>query len=151
MDKLLLPLAIILGIAVLASVAVGLMSESPEAISPSDTISSGQIQIYDNFVILNIPNAEWAEYTDTNSMVPVIDIGANGITIKPVSEEELKLGDIVSYLPGNSEDLVVHRIVEVSEDEQGAYYTMKGDNNSSADPEKVRFSQIRFKTIAIIY
>ena len=140
-------------IALFANMALGLISQdsikAAEKLSPSDTIKEDQIKVYSDEVVINVSGAEWSEYTDTNSMDPVIDSGANGIVIKPKSESDLKIGDIVSYQQGI--DLVVHRIVGIGSDELGTFYTMKGDNNSSSDPEKVRFNQVRYKTIAIIY
>ncbi len=144
-------LAIIM--ALFANMAFGLISQdslkAPEKTSPSDTIKEDQIKVYSDQVIINVSSAEWSEYADTNSMDPVIDSGANGIVIRPKSEAEIKMGDIVSYQQGA--DLVVHRIVGIGSDEIGTFYTTKGDNNSASDPEKVRFGQIKYKTIAIIY
>lgn len=144
-------LPIILSILVLTSLAVSMIYANPskERASPSDTINPDQIKVYKDKVVIAIEGAEWAEYTDSNSMEPIIDSGANGIVIAPRSESELNVGDIVSYQLGD--DLVVHRIVGIDRDELGTFYIMKGDNNSSADLGKVRFNQIKYKTIAIIY
>ena len=84
-------------------------------------------------------------------MDPTLDEGANGIEI-PVSEAtELNIGDIVSYQASWNETLISHRIIDIQEDEQGIYYTLKGDNNSTIDPEKVRQNQIKYKLIGVIY
>jgi len=150
MNKL-LPITILLAILVMANMAVSIFSESPEKSSPSDTVKEGQIQVFEDRIVINVSNAGWAGYRDSNSMDPVIDSEANGIVVIPESEDEINVGDIVSYTPAGSEDLVVHRIVNVGSDDEGRFYTLKGDNNSSSDPDRVRFSQIKFKTIAIIY
>lgn len=146
---------LILTVLLATNLAVGLISNASESSkdvsSPSDTVAVNQISVYDDKVIINVKNTYWTEYSDTNSMDPTIDQEANGIEIVPKSENDLKVGDIVSYEPYNDDGLIVHRIVSIGSDNLGAYYTMKGDNNSSADPEKVRFNQIKYKTIAIIY
>lgn len=122
-----------------------------EKFSPKDRIKSSQIAVYDGMVVLNITNAEWAEYTNTNSMDPLIDDGASGIEVVPESEDDLVVGDIIVYRPEWTSGLVVHRIVEIGEDEQGKYFLTKGDNSDSADPEKVRFNQIESVLVGIIY
>ncbi|RME54319.1 hypothetical protein D6777_04135 [Candidatus Woesearchaeota archaeon] len=119
--------------------------------SPSDVISEGQILVYENKVILNKEGIYWVRYADTDSMKPVLDENANGLEIVPKSEDEIKVGDIVSYQAVWQDKLVVHRVVDKGKDAFGTYFILKGDNNDEVDPGKVRFSQIKFKTIAIIY
>lgn len=122
-----------------------------EKFSPKDRVKSDQIAVYEGMVVLNITRAEWAEYTDTNSMVPLIDSGTNGIEVVPESEDDLVVGDIIVYRPEWTSGLVVHRIVGIGEDEKGRYFLTKGDNSGSADPEKVRFEQIESVLVGIIY
>ena len=50
-----------------------------EISSPSDWVKENQIKVYPDSVILNIPQSSWASFTDTNSMDPFIDAGANAI------------------------------------------------------------------------
>lgn len=118
---------------------------------PSDTVEETQIKVYGNKIILEIPNAQWASYTNTKSMSPVLDIGANGIEIVPESEDELHIGDIVAYEKKWGNIPVIHRIIDIKEDSLGTYYVLKGDNNETIDPVMVRFEQIKYKLIAIIY
>jgi signal peptidase len=119
--------------------------------SPSDSVSEEQILVYNDKVILDLQNIKWVTYTNTGSMKPVIDEGANGLEVVPKFESELKVGDIVSYNASWNEELVVHRIVGMGEDVFGTYYILKGDNNQEHDSGKIRFEQIKYKTIAIIY
>lgn len=125
--------------------------ENYTADSPSNNIGEGQIRVYGNKVILDVHNTQWASYEETDSMKPVLDNNAHGLEIVPSSEKQIKVGDIVSYQAFWNESLVVHRVVDKGEDAFGAYFILKGDNNEEADPGKVRFSQIKYKTIAIIY
>jgi len=146
MKKIVLPIiALIFVTLIIAS------SYTYDQVSPSDTVQSNQIMITEEGVYINIENATWVNYSDTNSMDPVIDSTANGIEIPVTENTELQVGDIVSYEADWNKTLVSHRIVEISEDEDGIYYTLKGDNNSTQDPNKVRREQIQYKLIAIIY
>jgi len=134
----------------------GISQESPfivskEQASPKDRIKESQIHVYDDYVVIDVSDPEWSTFTDTNSMDPFLDKGANAIHIVPQDEDELQVGDVVAYEPSFTDSTVIHRIIEIGEDEDGKYFIMKGDNNSQADPGKVRFDQIRRVLVAIIY
>ncbi len=116
--------------------------------SPSDWVKESQIKVYPNQIILNIENANWAKFTDTNSMDPFLDETSNAIEILP-QEDQIKAGDIISYRLGN--DIIIHRVQEIGEDKKGTYYLVQGDNNSLRDPFKVRYNQITGVVVAIIY
>ena len=119
-----------------------------EIYSPGDWIAKEQIKLYNNSVLLKIENATIAGFTDTNSMDPVIDKHANSIEIIPI-KDKLKIGDIVSYeFEGKK---IIHRIVNISEDENGTYYVMKGDNNRYNDKNKIRFERISGVVVGILY
>src|SRR3989344_4990645 len=78
--------------------------------SPSNHIERSQIHVYNDKIVLDIPNARWAEFTNTNSMDPILDIEANSIEITPKTSREVKVGDIIAYQPANFDGLVVHRV-----------------------------------------
>lgn len=81
-------------------------------------------------------------------MKPVIDGDANGIRIAPESPDQISVGDIVTFKQGNA--LIVHRVIEKGIDEQGVYFITKGDNNDLSDG-KLRFEDIKYVTVAIVY
>jgi signal peptidase I len=105
--------------------------------------------VYEDRIIIDVEGAEWATFKDTNSMDPFLDKGANALQMVPLSPEEIQVGDIVSYTLGS--ERIIHRVVYIGEDEKGIYYIVKGDNNPTSDPGKVRFSQIDRVLFAIIY
>lgn len=125
--------------------------KNKERISPFDWIKQGQIHVYDDKVIIDIDDPQWAIFTDTNSMDPVIDAGAHAIEVVPTSPDQIHVGDIVSYKSEFADGTVIHRIVETGEDSQGWYCKAKGDNNAFEDPGKIRFGQIQRVLVAIIY
>lgn len=122
-----------------------------ERASPSDWISEEQISVYKDRIVIRVENASWARYADSNSMDPVLDKGANGLEIVPRSEDDLKVGDIVAYECDWVDGVVVHRIIELGQDNQGWYAITKGDNNHSKDPSRVRFSDIKYVLVGLIY
>jgi len=92
---------------------------------------------------------EIAEIADTNSMDPVFDIGHNAILLKDFDRSELAVGDVVVYrLYGG---LIIHRIIEITEDEGGRNYRLKGDNNDKPDPYWVRDEHIKYLMAGVIY
>ncbi len=126
------------------------LSRSSERISPYDWISQNSIHVFNNQVILDINNPEWASFTDTNSMDPVIDDTAHAIEIVPKTSDDIHLGDIVSY-KADSGDVIIHRVIGKGEDDQGPFFIFKGDNNPARDPGKIRWEQIQRVVVAIIY
>jgi hypothetical protein len=128
---------------------LGLSNE--ERPSPYDRVPESKILVEKDKIVINVPNAQWSKFTDTNSMDPVIDEGANAIQIVPTDRSQIHVGDIVSYESDYAEGIIIHRVIEIGYDEKGWYCIMKGDNNPNNDPGKVRFSQIRRVVIAIIY
>ncbi|MFC2134860.1 hypothetical protein ACFLTH_09600 [Bacteroidota bacterium] len=123
-------------------------SEQP---SPSDWVKNEQIEVYSDRVILDIKDAQWAVFTNTNSMDPIFDETSNGIEIVPKSEADISIGDIVSYNSEYADGSIIHRVIYKGQDEQGTYFIMKGDNNPTSDPGKVRFSQMNRVLVAVIY
>lgn len=120
-----------------------------ERASPQDWISEDKIKVYSDKVEIKLDNAQWARFLGTNSMDPLFDETSNAIEIVPTSADQLRVGDIVSYQYGDS--AVIHRIVEIGQDESGWYAIFKGDNNPSNDPKKVRWNQIKRVLVAVIY
>jgi len=130
-------------------------SEMPFAIAsnaskkaPNDLISENQIEVLPNKIIINVEGASLSRYAPTGSMKPVLDEGSNGIRIKPASEDDIDVGDIISFR--NEGYLIVHRVIDKSFDEQGVYFITKGDNSLLNDG-KVRFKNIEYITIGVIW
>lgn len=122
-----------------------------ERASPSDWIKEDQIHVYPDRIVIDLSSAEWSTFTDTNSMDPVIDKGANAIEVVPKSPDQIGVGDIIAYDTDLSENTIIHRVVEIGFDSEGWYAKVKGDNLSQEDPEKVRFSQVKRVVVAVIY
>ena len=122
---------------------------APERISPGDWISENQIHVYQDHVRIDISNPEWASFTNTNSMDPIIDEKCHAIEIVPTNPDQINIGDIVSYR--NGDDTIIHRVIGKGNDEVGPFFIMKGDNLAIRDPGKVRFHEVERILVAIIY
>lgn len=115
-----------------------------------DRIALNQIEVYKDKLIL-YGNYELAEYANTDSMLPILDYGSNGIYIDVTNETHLYLGDIVSFKVPGFERSFIHRIVRIGVDEQGTYYKTKGDNILTVDPFIIRQDQIERVMIGVIW
>ena len=75
----------------------------------------------------------------TGSMSPQINIGDIAI-IKKCGPNDVKVGDIIEYkMPDFT---VVHRIVEIKQENGKFYFATKGDNNSNRDKNLVTEDQL---------
>ena len=117
-------------------------------ITPSDYLTKDNIFVYDDRIEIKINNSGLSSYDRSGSMTPVLDGNANGIVIVPRVEEDIDVGDIVSFLKNG--EIIVHRVVGKGTDEGGIYFITKGDNSDEID-EKVRFFEIRHKLVGILY
>jgi hypothetical protein len=119
--------------------------------NPTDRVPEKAIKVYGDRIVLDIQDAEWATFTDTKSMEPIIFAGSNAIEVQPKTTDDIKVGDIVSYRSKYADGSTIHRVVYKGEDEDGTYFIMKGDNLPTSDPGRVRFDQIDRVVVAIIY
>jgi signal peptidase I len=142
---------LIAGIVLMMLVSTIAFSATYEKSSPYDHITQDKILVGKDKVVINLPGAQWATFTDTNSMDPIFDAESNTIEIKPLSPDDVHVGDIVSYKSNLVDGILVHRVAAIDYDSQGWYATLKGDNNFFSDPESVRFDQINGVVVAVIY
>ena len=116
---------------------------------PFERISEKDISLTKEGVLIKINNPLFARFKDTKSMIPVLNQDSKAIQISPQSERDIRVGDIISF---DLDDVtIIHRVIEVGEDEFGWYAVTKGDNALNPDKEKVRFSQIRKLLVVIVY
>ena len=125
-------------------------ADGEEKQSPADRLQDSDINVFANSVRIDIKNAKWRDYIDSNSMDPLIDEGTTTIEIKPKNEDEIKVGDIIAYNVEGYDYAFVHRVVEIGQDAEGFYFITKGDNYYKED-SKVRFSQVKGIVVGILY
>jgi hypothetical protein len=121
--------------------------------SPSDRLTVNQVHVTSTRVTIDgISGREFetAIFTNTNSMDPLIDEGSQALQIIPKTPEEIKVGDVISYDAGTY-GTIIHRVISIGKDENGWYATVKGDNNNSPDPFKVRFSMVKRVLVGVLY
>jgi len=120
-----------------------------ENLAPHDWIKYEQIYTNSKGVFIKIQNPIIAEFKDTKSMLPTFSSKSYGIEIIPKSGDDIHVGDIASYKYGN--ETIIHRVIEIGQDEDGWYAIFKGDNNKNPDPYKVRSDQIQRVLVGVLF
>jgi hypothetical protein len=121
--------------------------------SPSDRLTMDDVRVTSTRVTIDAPRGrvfETAIFTNTNSMDPLIDEGTQAIQIVPLTPDEIRIGDIISYDAGQY-GIIIHRVIQIGNDENGWYAIVQGDNNPHPDPVKVRFNMVRRVLVGVLY
>jgi signal peptidase len=85
----------------------------------------------------------------SGSMEPNIDIGDIVIVKEIKAENQLKVGDIISYR--SNQNVITHRIIRIEEDENGKLqFITKGDNNNTEDDDNITYDNIEGRVEKII-
>lgn len=122
--------------------------DSDSVASPSDHITADELRVFKNKAIIDKANLMWAKIEDTHSMEPVLNSNSISLELLPQLPSDIELGDIISYKAGSI--VLIHRVVEIGDD--GDWFAItKGDNNKEADPEKVRFDDVKGIVVGVLY
>ena len=82
----------------------------------------------------------------TGSMEPNYNIG-DLIIVKEVKENEINVGDVITYSMGNGAETISHRIISITNTDGKVQYETKGDNNNSPDSDLVSYNQIQGRLV----
>jgi signal peptidase I len=72
----------------------------------------------------------------SGSMEPAMPVGCVQVT-KPVSSEDIEVGDIITFRSPTNGKLMSHRVVTVQQEDQSYQFRTKGDANEDVDPYSV--------------
>ncbi len=133
---------------------IPLLTEQRESgiLAPKDRIDDKNIQVFNDRVIIDLKDLQgrkisWSAFADTESMVPTLDKGCNGLEFIPNTPQDLHIGDMIAF--EQNKRLIIHRIQKIGQDQDGWFAITKGDNNKFTDG-KVRWSEIKYVTFGII-
>ncbi len=118
--------------------------------APQPIVKPNNIMIGSDRITIFIANSSLSRYAATGSMLPLLNENSKGIKIPVTTPDQLHIGDVITFKDSNSDDLIIHRIINIGFDEQGTFYTTKGDNNLASDG-KIRYEQIMYKLVALVY
>ena len=87
----------------------------------------------------------------SGSMSPTFNRG-DAVVIKKLStqdKDKLEVGDVIQFISGTK--FVIHRIIEVTNDEYGnKMFITKGDHNNTIDADKVRLENVKGKVTFVV-
>lgn len=83
----------------------------------------------------------------SGSMRPTLDVGDIALVL-PVEPSAIRVGDIIQYW--QQEEMILHRVYEISKTEGQTVFVMKGDANTGPDLEPIFPNQIRGKLAFMI-
>ena len=79
------------------------------------------------------------EWVETGSMEPVLQPG-DLILVKGIQPNKIQLGDIIVFhQPGDYNNLIIHRVVNITNEDGQIYLTTKGDANPASISWEVNF------------
>jgi signal peptidase len=96
------------------------------------------------FVVYSMPAVVGADHSFvvlSGSMEPEISPG-DVVIVGDATPDQIERGDVVTFQQADAEVPTTHRVVDVTQREDGVAYTTKGDANEDADPQPVRHSQV---------
>lgn len=115
-------------------------------LAPSSALDTNSALIAATAIAFQIKGAQVMTVAPTGSMRPIFDEKAY-VVVEPASFEDLRVGDIVTYLHPNLHQIVVHRILE----QRGDSFWTKGDHNDRMDNVYVTRENYLMRVFAIIY
>lgn len=84
------------------------------------------------------------------SMTPNINVGDVVVTRKVKNSNEIKVGDVITFVSTSSISkgmIITHRVIEIGKDELGVTYKTKGDNNLSPDTSPAQYNNVIGKVV----
>lgn len=115
--------------------------------NPSEYISSEDIHLYSDRLVIEKDGLVYAPVEDTKSMEPLLSSNSHVIETE-ADFMDLLVGDIISF--SKNGQVIVHSIVELGQDSSGWYALTKGYNNDFVDDWKVRSSELQGKVVGIL-
>ena len=88
----------------------------------------------------------------SGSMDPEYPVGSL-IYVKPVDYQDLKVGDVISYVASDDKTVVTHRIVDIEVDKVDSSvrrFKTQGDANNSADSKSVHYRNVLGTPIIVV-
>ena len=128
---------------------------SGELPSPRVKIEPQEINYDEHSEVLSISNVKsplWVtSVQDSNSMEPLVDIGHIAVLSQdPKYLDALNVGDIIIWEKSDDE-LIIHSIIDINQDESGWYCRTQGLNNSYPDEKKIRKEKVKWVALLVVW
>jgi len=128
------------------ALAVGEAPSKGPRIAPSSSLNYEQASKVATAARYMIPGAKLLSVMATGSMKPMFDERAV-LIMEPAKFEDLRIGDVVTFMHPRLGMKVVHRIVE----KRGNAFWTKGDNNGRMDDIYITRENYQARVAGVIY
>lgn len=85
----------------------------------------------------------------SGSMEPAIRTGSV-IVAMATPQDQLKIGDVITYVRAGDQENVTHRIVDVKPTSDGPSFVTKGDANGAPDADEIRYTATAGKVVTSV-
>jgi len=101
-----------------------------------------KISVYPDRIQIDQPGIRYAKVT-SNSMAPIITDKSTVFEKTPISPEEIKIGDTISYYEPTTNSVILHNVIEIQQKEGKTSYKTKGLANEKPDPWTVPYENVK--------
>jgi len=131
---------------VISPIEVGRETRATLDQSPHSSVSARAALAAAYAIASQVPGAQVFTVMPTGSMRPMFDQKAF-VVVEPAPYEDLRVGDIITYMHPQLNTPVIHRIME----KDGQEFWTKGDHNARPDNVYVNHKNYRMRVFAVIY
>ena len=131
---------------VISPIEVGRETRATRDLSPHSSMSARSALAAAYAIAAQVRGAQVYTVMPTGSMRPMFDQKAF-VVVEPASYDDLRVGDIITYIHPRLNTPVIHRIMEKDGDE----FWTKGDHNARPDDVYVNRKNYRMRVFAVIY
>ena len=131
---------------VISPIETGRETRATRDLSPHSSMSARAALAAAYSIAAQVRGAQVFTVMPTGSMRPMFDQKAF-VVVEPAPYDDLRVGDIITYIHPRLNTPVIHRIMEKDGDE----FWTKGDHNSRPDNVYVNRQNYRMRVFAVIY
>ncbi|VVB81893.1 Uncharacterised protein [uncultured archaeon] len=118
------------------------LAYSPTQVQSTQRIPFEAIKVYPDEVKIQYPGLQYAK-VKSDSMAPLLTHDSTVFEKVPASEDEIALGDIISFYEPSINSIVLHMVVGITETNGKTYFQTKGIANEEIDNWLVPFENVK--------
>ncbi len=118
------------------------LAYSPTQVQSTQRIPFEAIKVYPDEVKIEYPGLQYAK-VKSDSMAPLLTHNSIVFEKVPASENEIALGDIISFYEPSINSIVIHVVVGMITEDGKTYYQTKGIANEEIDEWLVPYENVK--------
>jgi signal peptidase I len=118
------------------------LAYSPTQVESTQRIPFEAIKVFSNEVKIEYPGLQYAR-VKSDSMAPLLTRNSVVFEKVPLSQDEIALGDIISFYEPSINSIVLHMAVGIVQKDGKTYYQTKGIANEEIDEWLVPYENVK--------